>query len=94
LENIFNLSQEAFERYSVRNMNPIILAIHSAIWLQGLIYRQLIDNDIRFYSTDERVLPEDRLDPNNKYHVNKLINDIIKVNSSIVTFEIFPLKEF
>lgn len=86
LENIFNLSQEAFERYSIRNMNPTILAIHSTTWLQGLSYKQLIDNDIRFYSTDERVLPEDRLDPNNKYQVNKLINDIIKVNSSVVTY--------
>lgn len=67
-------------------MNPTILAIHSTTWLQGLSYKQLIDNDIRFYSTDERVLPEDRLDPNNKYQVNKLINDIIKVNSSVVTY--------
>ncbi|WP_442845087.1 DEAD/DEAH box helicase [Leeuwenhoekiella sp. H156] len=86
LENIFNLSQEAFERYSIINMNPTVLAIHATTWLQGLSYKQLIDNDIKFYSTDSRVLPEERLDPNDKYQVNKLINKIIKVNSSVVTY--------
>lgn len=86
LENIFNLGQEAFERYSIINMNPTVLAIHATTWLQGLSYKQLIDNDIRFYATDERVLLEERLDPNNKYQVNKLINKIIKINSSVVTY--------
>lgn len=86
LEKIFNLSQEAFERYSIINMNPTVLAIHATTWLQGLSYKQLIDNDIRFYATDERVLPEERLDPNDKYQVNKLINKIIKINSSVVTY--------
>ncbi len=86
LENIFNLSQEAFERYSIKRMNPTVLAIHATTWLQGLSYKQLIDNDIRFYSTDERVSEDERLDPNNKHQVNKLINKIIKINSSVVTY--------
>ncbi|WP_416442114.1 DEAD/DEAH box helicase [Leeuwenhoekiella sp. A16] len=86
LENIFSLSQEAFERYSIINMNPTVLAIHATTWLQGLSYKQLIDNDIKFYATDNRVLPEERLDPNDKYQVNKLINKIIKINSSVVTY--------
>uniref|UniRef100_UPI0007ED705B DEAD/DEAH box helicase n=1 Tax=Tenacibaculum ovolyticum TaxID=104270 RepID=UPI0007ED705B len=86
LDKIFNISQEAFEKYNIKNINSTVMAIHATTWLQGLSYKQLIDNDIRFYSTDERVSDEDRLDPKNKKDVNKLINKIIKINSSIVTY--------
>lgn len=86
LDKIFNISQEAFEKYKIKSVNSTVMAIHATTWLQGLSYKQLIDNDIRFYSTDERVSEHDRLDPNNKKEVNKLINKIIKINSSIVTY--------
>ncbi|MFS4493539.1 DEAD/DEAH box helicase [Maribacter sp. 2308TA10-17] len=86
LDEIFNISQEAFENYKISNINSTVMAIHATTWLQGLSYKQLIDNDIRFYSTDSRVSDEDKLDPNDKKEVNKLINKIIKINSSIVTY--------
>ncbi|MBU2921142.1 DEAD/DEAH box helicase [Winogradskyella psychrotolerans] len=86
LDEIFNISQEAFEKYKIRSINPTVMAIHATTWLQGLSYKQLIENDIRFYSTDERVSEEYKLDPRDKKEVNKLINKVIKINSSIVTY--------
>lgn len=85
LDEIFNISQEAFQKYQV-SVNPTKMAIHASTWLQGKSYKELINDDIRYYSEDPRVPAKDKVDPNDKKAVNRLIGDIIKFNSSITTY--------
>ncbi len=86
LDSIFNINSEIFERYRIGSVNSTVMAIHATTWLQGLSFKELIDNDLKYYSTDERVPINERLDPNDAKDVNNLINRIIKINSSVVTF--------
>lgn len=86
LDEIFNLSAEAFEKYRIPSVNPTVMAVHATTWLQGKSYRELINDDIRFYSTDRRIPNDEKIDANNTVEVNKLIGRVIKINSSIVTY--------
>lgn len=86
LDSIFNINGEIFEKYRIGSVNSTVMAIHATTWLQGLSFKELIDNDLRYYSTDERVPLNERINPNDAKDVNGLINRIIKINSSVVTF--------
>ncbi len=87
LDNIFDLRTETFERYSISGVGTIGMAIHATTWLQGKSYKELINDDIKYYSSDNpRVTDDKRIDPTSKKDVNKLIGKVIKINSSIVTY--------
>ena len=87
LDKIFDLRTEAFDRYSISGVGTIGMAIHATTWLQGKSYKELINDDIKFYSSDNpKVTDKTRIDPTSKKDVNKLIGNVIKINSSIVTY--------
>lgn len=49
---------------------------------------ELIANRIKYYSEDERVKPERRIDANNPEHINKEIKEVIKINLKVITFSL------
>lgn len=87
LDNIFDLTTEAFDRYSISGVGTMGMTVHATTWLQGKSYKELINEDIKYYSSDNSKIPDEkRIDPTSKKDINKLIGNVIKINSSIVTY--------
>ncbi len=85
LDSIFEIRNEIFNRNHIKGMYPIVMTIHATTWLQGKSFKELISNDINYYSS-EKVSEDKRIDPNDKKAVNNIINKVIKINSSVVTY--------
>jgi len=84
LDDIFNIYLESRENTS-ESISISKMALHTTRWIAGEPYRVMIENEINYYSSN-RVLDEERIDPNNPKAVNSIIGKMIKINAQVVTF--------
>ena len=80
LNEIFDFRKEAYFKHQVRKTLPQMVFC-AVLWLQNKSMKELINSEIIF---DSRV--RGILDDTNRYQVNKKINQVIKVYSSVVSF--------
>jgi len=87
LNEIFAMSKEIWvnDHISIASSGICINAMN---WMQGNSIGDLISNRIKFYSEDERVKPENRIDASNPEHINRMIKEAIKINLKVVTFSL------
>lgn len=84
IDEIFKVRDEAFLKQKIKT--SIRQVCYFGIrWLNSSSYKDIIVDDIDYYSNRHPVLSE-RIDPNNDSHVNRRINEVIKINSTIVTY--------
>ena len=84
LDLIFNIRKEAWDKYQI-SISIRQMCFYGVEWLEDLSLKELIQKDIDFYATKIENLNR-RIDPNNEEAIDKRINEIIKINSTIVTF--------
>lgn len=70
------------------SISPSGVCINAMNWMQGNSIGDLISNRIKFYSEDERIKPENRIDASNPEHINRMIKEAIKINLKVVTFSL------
>ena len=87
LNDIFDLSKEIWKKDNI-SLTPTAICINAINWIQGRSIGELIHSRIKYYSEDERVKPDKRIDPNNEQHINKAIKTVIKINLKVITFSL------
>ncbi|REC43520.1 MULTISPECIES: DEAD/DEAH box helicase [Chryseobacterium] len=70
LNEIFEITSEIWKKESI-SISASGMCINAMNWMQGKSIGELIANRIKYYSEDERVKPERRIDANNPEHINK-----------------------
>lgn len=80
LDEIFDFRKEAYFKHQISRSLPQMV-FYAVLWLQNKSMKELINNEIIF---DSRV--RGILDVNNRHQINKKINQVIKVYSSIISF--------
>ena len=83
LDQIFKLSDEAWRRQKI-SLSIAQMCVYGNQWMENRSYKELIENDINFHAAHTN--PDKRIDPTKPKDVNKRINAMIKINSSIVTY--------
>ncbi|UOX32378.1 DEAD/DEAH box helicase [Flavobacterium sediminilitoris] len=84
LNDIFGITEEIFRKDSI-SIYPSGICINSINWIQGKSIKELIMSRIDYISS-ERVHENFRIDRNDVREINKVIKDVIKINSKIITF--------
>lgn len=87
LNEIFEITSEIWKKDSI-SISSSGICINAINWMQGKSVGELIANRIKYYSEDERVRPERRIDANNPEHINKEIKEVIKINLKVITFSL------
>ena len=87
LNEIFNITYEIWQKDNF-STNPTAICIHAVNWIEGKSMGEMIANTIRYYSEDERVKPENRIDSTNQKHINQKIKEVIKINMKVITFSL------
>lgn len=87
LNEIFEITSEIWKKDSI-SISTSGICINAINWMQGKSIGELIANRIKYYSEDERVKPEKRIDANNPEHINKEIKSVIKINLKVITFSL------
>lgn len=87
LDNVFNIRNEIWKKDNI-SISTSIVCINAINWIQGKSIGELIANRIKYYSEDDRVKPEKRIDSNNQTAINKEIKMVIKINLSVITFSL------
>ena len=85
LDEIFNITYEIWKKDSL-SITPTGICINAVNWIEGNSIGELISSRIKYYSEDERVKPDKRIDPKNIEHINRMINDVIRINLKVTTF--------
>ncbi|MDU2065505.1 MAG: DEAD/DEAH box helicase [Sporomusaceae bacterium] len=80
LDFIFNIKDEAYFKHDI-SLSLKSIAYFGFRWLQNKSYKEIIDDDIRFYAKFLK-----KIDPNSDDDINKRINEIINIHTKIVTF--------
>ncbi len=83
LNSIFDLKKEAFEKHN-RWFTPRSACVNAVRWVSSLPLGQIIQEEID-YKCSEKIRLEYRRNKDNLVHVNTIINETIKYNSSITT---------
>lgn len=83
LDNLFDLSKEAYHKHRISRSVPQMI-LYAVKWLQNSSYKQLIASDINFFANHFNEAK--RIDKENKDDINGKINEVIKVYSTVVTF--------
>ncbi|MRX64762.1 DEAD/DEAH box helicase [Maribacter luteus] len=80
LDDIFNFKREAYFKHDIsRSLSQMVF--YAVLWLQNKSMKQLISNELNFDSKIRGIL-----DLNDKRKVNRKINEVIKVYSTIISF--------
>ena len=80
LDEIFNFKREAYFKHQIsRSVRQMVF--YAVLWLQNTSMRELISNELNFDSRIRGIL-----DMNDKARVNRKINEVIKVYSTIISF--------
>jgi late competence protein required for DNA uptake (superfamily II DNA/RNA helicase) len=87
LNEIFEITTDLWKKDNI-TISPTGICINTLNWIQGKSLGELIANRIKYYSEDERVKPEKRIDPNNQEDINKQIKLVIKINLKVITFSL------
>ena len=87
LNEIFEITNEIWKKDNL-SISPSSICINAINWLQGKSIGELIASRIKYYSEDERVKPERKIDANNPDHINKEIKEVIKINLKVITFSL------
>jgi len=87
INEIFEITSEIWKKDSI-SISASGICINAINWMQGKSIGELIANRIKYYSEDERVKPEKRIDANNPEDINKQIKEVIKINLKVITFSI------
>jgi len=87
LNEIFEITTELWKKDNI-TISPSGICINTLNWIQGKSLGELIANRIKYYSEDERVKPEKRIDPHNQEDINKQIKLVIKINLKVITFSL------
>ncbi|MFN0188436.1 MAG: DEAD/DEAH box helicase [Bacteroidia bacterium] len=87
LNDIFEITTELWKKDNI-SISPTSICINAINWIQGKSIGELIANRIKYYSEDERVKPDRRIDANNPVDVNKEIKEVIKINLKVITFSL------
>ena len=83
LDLIFNISREAYFKHNISaSINQI--CFYGLRWLDNISYNELIKSDIDFYSNHQN--PSKKIDPEDEDAINKIINNVIKINSTLVSY--------
>lgn len=85
LNEIFNLTTEIWKKDNI-SISTSGICINTINWIQGKSLGELIANSIKYYSEDERVKPEKKIDASNPEQINKEIKNVIKINLKVITF--------
>ncbi|OAQ39556.1 hypothetical protein A5893_08145 [Pedobacter psychrophilus] len=82
LDEIFHFANEAFFKHNIStSINQI--TYYCRMWLGNKSLRELIDSDLKFYSTHYNLAKRIKLD--DKEAINTRINKVIKINSIVTT---------
>lgn len=87
LNEIFNFTEELWKRDNM-SVSPSAICINAINWIQGRSIGEMIANRIRYYSEDQRVKPERKIDSTSDADVNKEIKEVIKINLKVITFSL------
>lgn len=87
LNEIFIFTTEIWKKDNI-TISTSGICINTINWIQGKSLGELIANRIKYYSEDERVKLEKRIDANNPEHINKEIKSVIKINLKVITFSL------
>ncbi len=87
LNEIFEITSEIWKKDSI-SISASGICINAMNWMQGKSIGELIANRIKYYSEDERVKPEKRINANNPEDINKQIKEVIKINLKVITFSL------
>lgn len=87
LNEIFDFTTELWKSDSI-SVTTTAICINAINWIQGRSIGEMIASRIRYYSEDDRVKLEWKIDPNNDADVNKQIKDVIKINLKVITFSL------
>jgi replicative superfamily II helicase len=87
LNEIFEITSEVWKKDSI-SISTSAICINAINWMQGKSIGELIANRIKYYSEDERVKPEKRIDANSPEHINKEIKSVIRINLKVITFSL------
>lgn len=80
LDEIFDFNKEAYFKHKVsRSLSQMVL--YAILWLDNKSFKDLIVREINFNSDVRGII-----DKNNKADINKTINEVIKVYSSIISY--------
>lgn len=83
LDEIFKLENEAFRRQKI-SLSIAQMCVHGNQWMENRSYKELIEDDINFHANHTNLAK--RIDPTKPRDINKRINAMIKINSSVVTY--------
>ena len=84
---MFEITTEIWKKDNI-SISSSSICINAIDWMQGKSIGELISSRIKYYSEDERVKPEKRIDANNPKHINKEIKEVIKINQKVITFSL------
>lgn len=87
LNEMFEITTEIWKKDNI-SISSSSICINAVNWMQGKSIGELIAGRIKYYSEDERVKPEQRIDANNPTHINKEIKEVIKINLKVITFSL------
>ncbi|WP_264550784.1 DEAD/DEAH box helicase [Flavobacterium sp. N2038] len=83
LDTIFEISKEAYFRHNI-SASIRQICFYGLRWLNSSSLHDLIQNDIKFYSDHSNA--KKKIDPENDADVNVRINEVIKINSTLVSY--------
>lgn len=87
LNEIFEITNDIWKKDNI-SISTSVICINALNWIQGKSIGEIIANRIKYYSEDERVKPERRIDANNVEHINREIKVVIKINLKVITFSL------
>lgn len=80
LDEIFDFNAEAYFKHNISRTVPHMV-YYAVQWLDNKSMKELINQEINFYANVRKLI-----DKNNREDINKKINEVIKVYSSIISF--------
>jgi hypothetical protein len=87
LSEIFRFRDELYFRDGLR-ISESSMCQNSVRWIEGRSMGEIISRRIHFLATYEKIPEDRRIDPNNVFAINKVIRDIININSKAITFSL------
>lgn len=87
LNEIFKITDELFTKDRL-SVSVSTICQNSVNWVEGRSMGELISSRINFLATDERVKEQYRIDPNKDSSINKVIREVININSKAITYSL------
>lgn len=80
LDDIFDFNAEAYFKHNISRTVPHMV-YYAVQWLENKSMKELINQEINFYANIRKLI-----DKNNRQDINRKINEVIKVYSSIISY--------